>query len=251
MKSLLLYLFVLMTVITPLVFSGEMTLTWDLNPQSENVTEYRIYKMENGKYTYINKSVNNSARINAYIGDSFVITAFNGIESGYSSSVTVPSPSPYNPNYSILSYSSDTREHPSIYSIDGDVMTFWETNYIGTGSGFPHIIIIDLGYPKWIGGWYYTPRQDDQNFGHIGNYEIYISSDKAQWTLIVSSGFSDLTKDSKFLKWEANPKYGRYFKLVVLSELTNTKNITVAEIFPIEVSAPKVRPSKPSKPRLR
>jgi beta-galactosidase len=57
--------------------------------------------------------------------------------------------------------------------LDGDVDTIWHTRYNGAEPPHPHLIVIDLGEIKTIGGLRYTPRPTDSP-GRIKGYKVFV-----------------------------------------------------------------------------
>jgi large repetitive protein len=77
---------------------------------------------------------------------------------------------------------------PPTNAIDGNVMTYWHTQWSSTDDpGHPHELVIDLGSAVEITGFTYLPRQDVEN-GRIANYEFYVSEDGDDWGEPVASG---------------------------------------------------------------
>lgn len=74
--------------------------------------------------------------------------------------------------------------------IDGNINTFWHTEWGAIEPAPPHHVTIDLGSLRQIGGYIYTPRQGAQN-GRIASYQIHYSNDATNWTLINSGTWSN------------------------------------------------------------
>ncbi|MCP4267941.1 MAG: discoidin domain-containing protein, partial [Candidatus Brocadiaceae bacterium] len=74
----------------------------------------------------------------------------------------------------------DSEEHlgedgAAVNAFDGDINTFWHTQWVGGSPPTPHEIQIDLDGIYDIDGFYYLPRQDGGVNGRIGQYEFYVS----------------------------------------------------------------------------
>ncbi len=90
---------------------------------------------------------------------------------------------------------------PASYAIDGDINTFWHTEYsqgaIPPDPQPPHRLTIDLGSTRSVGGFVYTPRQDYVN-GRIANYQVHYSMDNVNWTLMNSGTWVDGTAVKRY-----------------------------------------------------
>ena len=75
--------------------------------------------------------------------------------------------------------------------LDGDVNTFWHTQWSQANPKPLHWIVVDLGSTKQFSGFRYTPRPNSTGSnGTVAKYNFYTSPDNIRWTLF-SSG--DLT----------------------------------------------------------
>ncbi|MEY4569939.1 MAG: hypothetical protein RLZZ398_1378 [Verrucomicrobiota bacterium] len=78
---------------------------------------------------------------------------------------------------------------PATNAIDGNINTFWHTEYnqgsIPPDPTLPHHLTLDLGSARAVGGFIYTPRQNYFN-GRIANYQVHHSLDGVNWTLMNS-----------------------------------------------------------------
>jgi hypothetical protein len=125
----------------------------------------------------------------------------------------------------------------AIYAFDGDHSTIWHTDY-STNEGndndpsYPHEIQIDLGSVRDIGGFSYLPRQDEDMFGTVKDYEFYVSNDVSNWGNPVNSGSFASDKTEKRVLF--NSKSGRYIRFVGLSEINGYPWMTVAELGILE-----------------
>ncbi len=98
------------------------------------------------------------------------------------------------PNSSLSVHSFDSQEMdneraPAIQAIDGNLSTFWHTEYLQGATSSdpppPHHLTLDLGTPRTVGGYIYTPRLGYPN-GRIANYQVHHSLDGVTWTLMDS-----------------------------------------------------------------
>ncbi|MEO5916488.1 MAG: Ig-like domain-containing protein [Luteolibacter sp.] len=75
-------------------------------------------------------------------------------------------------------------------AIDGDIGTYWHTEWGDPQPPPPHHLTIDLGSLRSVGGFVYTPRQGVPN-GRIGNYQVHYSADGVNWTLMTSGTWTN------------------------------------------------------------
>lgn len=89
---------------------------------------------------------------------------------------------------SIADYDSEEligENAPATNAIDGDIGTYWHTQWQNGSPQPPHHLTVDLGSPRPIGGYVYTPRQGNNN-GRIAGYQVHYSNDGTNWTLMTS-----------------------------------------------------------------
>ena len=116
----------------------------------------------------------------------------------------------------------------AINAFDGDVNTFWHTEWLNSDPPLPHEIQIDLGQSYEIEGFRYLPRQDGGINGTIEEYEFYVSSDGSNWGDPVATGaFVNDTTEKEVLFPSVT---GRYIRLRALTEVNGNPWTSVAEI---------------------
>jgi len=134
------------------------------------------------------------------------------------------------PNYdrskfSIVGFSSQEAngEGPNngraVFVLDGDVNTFWHSQWQGTPATPPHFLTIDIGELKIFHGLSFLPRQGDQG-GKPNEVNVQISTDNVTWTdagntvlqnnknlqtVFFEKGFN---KQARYLKVTVNSSYG-------------------------------------------
>ncbi|WP_206366854.1 discoidin domain-containing protein [Sphingobacterium sp. SGL-16] len=69
----------------------------------------------------------------------------------------------------------------AVAAIDGDLSTFWHTQWNGANPPPPHHIIIDMNEELNVKGFYFYARQNSAN-GRSRKVEILVSSDNQNWT---------------------------------------------------------------------
>lgn len=79
---------------------------------------------------------------------------------------------------------------PATNAIDGNINTFWHTEWGAYIAPIPHYLTINLGSLRPIGGFEYTPRQNGPN-GRIANYQVHYSTDGTNWTLMTSGTWAN------------------------------------------------------------
>ena len=137
----------------------------------------------------------------------------------------------------IFADSEDTEKADGLKekTTDGDLTTFWHTQWFSAQPGLPHEIHWDMGHVVPLDELEYFPRQDIWGpNGAIGEYEIYVSNDPNNWgSAVVTSKFSWLTHgdtatwvEDDFRALYKEPKKvalpentsGRYIRLKALTE---------------------------------
>jgi beta-galactosidase len=61
-------------------------------------------------------------------------------------------------------------------AIDGQTANYWHTEWSASSPGHPHRLILDLGSPRQISGFRYTPLQGQKVSGRIKDYRIYVGN---------------------------------------------------------------------------
>jgi len=116
---------------------------------------------------------------------------------------------------------------PGTNAFDGDVNTFWHTQWHGGSPATPHEIQIDLGFLYEINGFHYLPIQDQED-GRISQYEFYVSIDGSDWGDPVATG--NFANDATEKEVLFAPKTGRYIRLRALTEVNDSPWTSAAEI---------------------
>ncbi|WP_298239020.1 discoidin domain-containing protein [uncultured Algibacter sp.] len=148
--------------------------------------------------------------------------------------------------WELLSTDSNRPDHPGTHTFDGDINTYWFTDWGDNTSTHPHEIIIDMHETIDIKALGFYNRQDHPN-GRVASYEFYASTDLNDWGTPVSQGTWTSTLDEIIESFPA--KTARYLKFVALSntgEGTNSKLTSCAELS-VYTEVPDVTP--PSPPR--
>jgi F5/8 type C domain/Glycosyl hydrolases family 43 len=113
-------------------------------------------------------------------------------------------------------------------AFDGSASTFWHTQYTGGEVQPPHELVIDLGATYQLDGFRYTPRQDGQDHGNVGDYAFYVSDAADRWAMPVAMGTFDAGSAAKLVRF--TPAVGRYVRFVATREIGGRAWTNVAEL---------------------
>jgi hypothetical protein len=116
----------------------------------------------------------------------------------------------------------------AVFAIDGNINTYWHTQWQGASPGPPHYLIIDMGEVKAIHGVSFVGRQADGG-GKPNGVDVQTSVDNLNW---VDGGSFNLLNNKdlqkKFLPLTFG-KNARYFKVIVNSAY-NGSYLQIAEL---------------------
>jgi hypothetical protein len=113
-------------------------------------------------------------------------------------------------------------------AFDGVRSTFWHSRYTGGVVNLPHEIQIDMGATYAITEFSYLPRQDNNLNGVVGQYELYLSTDSANWGTAVKTGTFAADATEKVVTFPS--KTTRYLRFRALSEGQGKQYTAVAEL---------------------
>jgi hypothetical protein len=113
-------------------------------------------------------------------------------------------------------------------AFDGSASTFWHTQYTGGEVQPPHEIVIDLGATYQLDAMRYTPRQDGQDHGNVGDYAFYVSDAADRWAMPVAMGTFEAGSAAKLVRF--TPAVGRYVRFVATREIGGRAWTNVAEL---------------------
>jgi hypothetical protein len=117
-------------------------------------------------------------------------------------------------------------------AVDGNLNTYWHTEWHRHWPGLPHEIVIELLPPSVIKGFTYLPRQDESDHGTIKDYEFYVSNDGRNFGQPVSKGAFGPGKEEKMETFK--PIKCRFIKLKAISEINGLPWTSAAEIGVIQ-----------------
>ena len=141
--------------------------------------------------------------------------------------------------------SEEPAGYAATQAFDGDSRTFWHTGWLSGSSPPPHRIELDLGSARHIKGFQYLPRQDGFKVGNIGRYAFYVSADGTNWGSPTATGTFDGSTSEK--RVVGTSKYGRYIRLVSLSEAYGNLHCSIAELNVLSGPPPNRRPTAASR----
>jgi len=86
-------------------------------------------------------------------------------------------------------------------AIDGASNTFWHTRYGADRTYLPQSITLSFDNSYDVSGFWYTPRQDNNNNGNILSYIVEVSSDGTNFTEVASGDWAN-TKSEKIVRFD-------------------------------------------------
>lgn len=95
--------------------------------------------------------------------------------------------------------------------VDDDDNTYWHPQWYGNTAQLPHYIVVDMQEMKNVGG--FEIKMGDNANRHIKAYDIYGSTDNANWTLLCSDDNAPSKSSFRVILGKAADI--RYFKIVV------------------------------------
>lgn len=95
--------------------------------------------------------------------------------------------------------------------VDGDDNTYWHPQWYGNTAQLPHYIVVDMQEVKNVGG--FEIKMGDNANRHIKAYDIYGSTDNANWALLCSDDNAPSKSSFRVILGKAADI--RYFKIVV------------------------------------
>lgn len=96
-------------------------------------------------------------------------------------------------------------------TVDSDDDTYWHPQWYGNTAQLPHYIVVDMQEMKNVGG--FEIKMGDNANRHIKAYDIYGSTDNANWTLLCSDDNAPSKSSFRVILDKAADI--RYFKIVV------------------------------------
>jgi hypothetical protein len=123
-----------------------------------------------------------------------------------------------------------------IYAFDGLSSTIWHSKYTGGTVALPHEIQIDMGATYDLTEFAYLPRQDANENGVVGRYELYLSTDPNNWGTAIKTGTFASDFSEKLVTFPSTT--ARYLRFRALSEIQGKEFTSVAELSVVGAAAP-------------
>ncbi|RQW05266.1 alpha-L-fucosidase [candidate division KSB1 bacterium] len=111
--------------------------------------------------------------------------------------------------------------------LDGDPATAWHQ---GEDKKLPVDLVIDLGHDQNIGGFRYLPEASMWRPSIIATYQLYVSSDNKEWTLVSHGEFTNIKNNPLWQVIKFAPAKNRYIKFRACANTEGNNNIGYAEV---------------------
>lgn len=111
--------------------------------------------------------------------------------------------------------------------IDGDINTFWHSQWSGGWQDWPHIIDIDMQQMCEVIAIDYYGRQDGQN-PNTKDMEFLLSTDQLTWTSI---GKFEASQDRGLQAFDTEDAVGRYLQIRITSSWDGSNNTNIGELI--------------------
>jgi galactose oxidase len=108
--------------------------------------------------------------------------------------------------------------HIPANALDGDVSTYWHTEWTPTDAPLPHEITINMAATYMVDTLAYNPRQDGSPNGNIGQYQVWTSTDGANFQQVASGTWAD---DATLKLASFPPVQASFIRLVGITEAGN------------------------------
>ena len=136
-------------------------------------------------------------------------------------------------NWTVLEFSSQQESgegagggHAS-HAIDGDLNTFWHTQYSPNKPGYPHYMVIDMQEAATIQAVAVARRNNNANFA--SKMRLEVSSDHVNWE-VAGEFMPDNTINGLQMFRLTNPLSGQYVKLTAVSGATSEPYFCLSEV---------------------
>lgn len=128
-------------------------------------------------------------------------------------------------DWKLTGVSSETDKHDGRMAFDADARTYWKS-----ADGKDQYITIDMGAPKKINGFIYTPQTRNQE-GMIAKWRVEVSRDGKKWRDAGVYEFGNLINDPTPREQKLSKAAGgRYVKFTALETAADSPCATIAEI---------------------
>ena len=133
-------------------------------------------------------------------------------------------------NWKLVSVSSQSKSNgkDAINAFDGDIGTWWHSEFQNKKPVHPHEIVIDLGKSYELDGFRYLPRTDSGTNGMIKAYEFYVGQNADSLKQVAKGNFKDGKAEQEVAFSKAIT--ARFIKLKSLSSIKGDDFATIAEL---------------------
>ena len=111
--------------------------------------------------------------------------------------------------------------------IDGDINTFWHSQWSGGWQDWPHIIIIDMVDRSEVLSIDYYGRQSGGD-ANTKDMEFFISDNQTDWRSI---GKFEARKSADMQEFDTEDAEGRYLKVEITSSHDGSNNTNIGELI--------------------
>lgn len=111
--------------------------------------------------------------------------------------------------------------------IDGDLSSFWHSQWSGGWQDWPHIIIIDMKDRSEVQSIDYYGRQSGGD-ANTKDMEFFISDNQSEWKSI---GKFEARKTADMQEFDTEVAQGRYLKVEITSSHDGSNNTNIAELI--------------------
>ena len=197
----------------------------DLENRVINSTEEMEWSFDNVNWTsFADSSPNLTGDKTVYVRYATVGTAFasDSVELNYTADEISLTKSYISlERVSVVSCSTEASNHGeyAYKAIDGDINTYWHTNWT-SNSDSDRYIIFELEDCTYLSAIDYVPRQDSGINGIFTACEVYTSPDGETWTLSASADSWALDRTTKTIEF-SEPVYAKYVKVVGTQAYSN------------------------------
>lgn len=132
-------------------------------------------------------------------------------------------------SWKVLSYDSQHGGNEASKAIDGNLSTFWHTEYSGSTPAYPHQLVIDMAKTYEITGFTYTGRGDGSENGMVKDFEVYVSNSQYIWGQPVATGSFSKTTSAQKVTF-SKPVEGRYLMFTAKSEVNGNAYASASDI---------------------
>lgn len=131
-------------------------------------------------------------------------------------------------DWSIVDFSSQHDPRPATNIIDGDISTFWHSDWAVLAPPYPHHITVDMGVEKTITG-FELFRRPNSNTGHT-KHQFFVSTDNINWTDLGMFNMDPNTNDGQVNEIPSMPT-ARYFKYVAIEGPNHYDHLAEINVF--------------------